>query len=750
MARQVHDLELLLPPRIPRGSYDVKAGTALVIDNGSYTCRVGWAGEDAPRVNFRSLVSRPRAFSKGDVSREYIVGECDQNSLKGLDFTRTGFKSPFDMDVVVDFDKQEAILDYAFDRLAVSGPEVAHPIVLTETVCNPPTTRGNMTELVFEAYGAPALVFGTDVAFSHVHARKQSQMGLDGLVVSSGHTTTHVVPMVEGEPVLSRAARLNLGGMQMTDFLHKLLQLQQSFAYSSLGIKTWSAAEEIKFQHMYVAEDYPSKLAEFAAPRTEKGLTMAEEDALMDHVRRVQLPFTPPDKETSSKLPTAQDLAHRAEVKAANAQRLREMNETRRLQRAEELSSKVDTMEATLELAMNPRGRTKPRTVLAQAGFRNLDHLKRELSRSQSSLRKALRMDAETPAEEEAEAAPRDYPLLEVPDAELDAEQLKEKRRQRLMKNAEEARERAKRTKEEEQAAEEAKRQEDQACFLADPERYKTDMWERHTTLKVKMEQWRAQKKAASADPNGGESRRSNAQRERMRLIAEAVDENTKGPAKKRRVLDTFGADDADWNVYKKMDRHASDSDAEAEAEDEAELARTEERLREVDPETAERLIGPSGSGSGAQAHVHRAPTAEDYQLVLSVERIRIPEILFQPSIIGVDQAGISEIISTILAHLPQPELQAVLKGGILLSGGSAQLPGMMNRIQADLRMCRPVGEIWKVVGVDKGPNAAWCGAAAADPGSLWSSTAVISRAEYEEQGRDRVKSKPSLRYRSL
>lgn len=28
------------------------------------------------------------------------------------------------MDVVVDFDKQEAILDYAFDRLAVSGPEV--------------------------------------------------------------------------------------------------------------------------------------------------------------------------------------------------------------------------------------------------------------------------------------------------------------------------------------------------------------------------------------------------------------------------------------------------------------------------------------------------------------------------------------------------------------------------------------------------------------------------------------------------
>lgn len=51
--------------------------------------------------------------------------------------------------------------------------------------------------------------------------------------------------------------------------------------------------------------------------------------------------------------------------------------------------------------------------------------------------------------------------------------------------------------------------------------------------------------------------------------------------------------------------------------------ARTEERLREVDPETAERLIGPSGSGSGAQAHVHRAPTAEDYQ-VRDTERVHL------------------------------------------------------------------------------------------------------------------------------
>ena len=40
---------------------------------------------------------------------------------------------------------------------------------------------------------------------------------------------------------------------------------------------------------------------------------------------------------------------------------------------------------------------------------------------------------------------------------------------------------------------------------------------------------------------------------------------------------------------------------------------------------------------------------AEYYQLQLGVERIRIPEVLFQPSIIGHDQAGLAETLDQVL-----------------------------------------------------------------------------------------------------
>jgi len=54
---------LFIPPplRPSRGTYDVAGNATLVVDNGAFCCRAGWAGEAAPRVQFRSLASRPKA-----------------------------------------------------------------------------------------------------------------------------------------------------------------------------------------------------------------------------------------------------------------------------------------------------------------------------------------------------------------------------------------------------------------------------------------------------------------------------------------------------------------------------------------------------------------------------------------------------------------------------------------------------------------------------------------------------------------
>lgn len=70
---------------------------------------------------------------------------------------------------------------------------------------------------------------------------------------------------------------------------------------------------------------------------------------------------------------------------------------------------------------------------------------------------------------------------------------------------------------------------------------------------------------------------------------------------------------------------------------------------------------------------------AEDF-LVLGNERFAVPEILFNPSDIGMRQAGIPELILQSLSVLPTG-LHPAFLANILVVGGNALLPGFMERL---------------------------------------------------------------------
>lgn len=71
-----------------------------------------------------------------------------------------------------------------------------------------------------------------------------------------------------------------------------------------------------------------------------------------------------------------------------------------------------------------------------------------------------------------------------------------------------------------------------------------------------------------------------------------------------------------------------------------------------------------------------RPPTAEDYQISLSVDRVRVPELLLQPSLAGIDQAGLAELVMACLKRLQPHVAEACAQGGLLLTGGNAMYPG--------------------------------------------------------------------------
>lgn len=74
------------------------------------------------------------------------------------------------------------------------------------------------------------------------------------------------------------------------------------------------------------------------------------------------------------------------------------------------------------------------------------------------------------------------------------------------------------------------------------------------------------------------------------------------------------------------------------------------------------------------------ASGSKEYALPLGNERFAVPELLFNPSDVGLKEAGLPEVIMQSLAALPSGLWPAML-ANIVLVGGNAKIPGLTERL---------------------------------------------------------------------
>jgi len=130
--------------------------------------------------------------------------------------------------------------------------------------------------------------------------------------------------------------------------------------------------------------------------------------------------------------------------------------------------------------------------------------------------------------------------------------------------------------------------------------------------------------------------------------------------------------------------------------------------------------------------HLSGIARPEEQILVMNNERL-IPEILFHPSDIGINQAGIAETIVQSVNETA-PGLHQLLYRNIVLSGGSVQFPGFKERLYNELRSMVPA-EMEVNIYVSKDPLCSpWRGGSKFMQQSCFGFYSV-TREEYEEHG---------------
>lgn len=701
-------------------------GDTLVVDYGSYECRAGWASQIKISSTIPSVIqfeNHLMKYSGGAGNSQYGLGALAGESLSG---NKSIVRSAWDHGLPCHLDVVENQLDGMLTYLGATEIKDKN-IMWSEPLKMPNTLRQSLMELFFEGYGLhSASYFNDSLAAYHMANEEKKKLFEDGNghIISLGYASSTLIPLRNHHPIKEGLKRLPIGGQKLTEFLLKSMQIK----YPTFPLKmTEREAGHVLKNYVLLAERYSETLSHLEDP---------SELAKFDIV--LQYPY-PQDLTTLvDEFAAVNEAALAEEKRAAFKKKMKQVAERKKMERLAEIETQLHGLLQMKAKKNEDLEEDEEFLELLQSfGYEDESDFEAFIAELNSKRNKIMGL----PEEPSLSSSITDWSLINILDEELDEDQIKEKRKLKLLKAGMDARERQKKIKEEQQEKE-------RLLAQLDDQRREQDFqgWlqQKNNQRKYLLEQIENLEKSKSRKGTVAQSRLRNLSflAETQEGDVDSENESGHGSKKKRKYLGTsrkatgYGDEAEDWDRYRQLDPQ------EIQESLESQLSALEESLIKYDS-SFNAQEHPAANERGYQVYEtflygdipFDDSLAGPYQLHFNVERFRIPEILFQPTIIGLECCGLSDLLQASHGIFPEASHAAFITGGL------SQIIGLDTRLSSDVRQFSPSGHLFSLEKSTDPFLAPWKGAAS------WANSSVkkpntsewIQQADYFEHGFDRV-----------
>lgn len=229
---------------------------AIIIDNGSYSCKAGFAEDDMPRVEIPTVVGKPNSKDIDSKEEDESINQLDifvgeeannKGGILELDY-------PIKKGRITNFDNMKKIWNHIFYNELPADVKL-QPVIVSESPFATHKEKYTMAQILFEELNVESLYI-TNTSTLSLYANGRTT----GIVVDIGYEMTSCVPIYEGFVLNHAITKMEMGGKDLTDYLCSLVNSKIKEEEKKFRNKNEiSMINSFKEKVCVVAEDYDSE-----------------------------------------------------------------------------------------------------------------------------------------------------------------------------------------------------------------------------------------------------------------------------------------------------------------------------------------------------------------------------------------------------------------------------------------------------------------------------------------------------------